>query len=108
MSQISKRKRQNHATVPKSPNFTKTSTKNLDRQYLNEGQPEPAVDKFKAALMKSMAKNEDKAAANPSCTKASTLAMERRRLELENKRKQDEACKKEDHDRIEKQQRVSV
>ena len=45
------------------------------------------VDKFKAALMKSMANKEDKAAANPSGTKAMTLAMERRREELEAKKR---------------------
>jgi hypothetical protein len=43
-------------TRPKSPNFTKTSSKALDREYLNESQSNPTVDKFKMALQKSLAK----------------------------------------------------
>lgn len=71
-----------HVTQPKSPNFTKTSNKNLDREYLNEGSSatvgaqNPTMDKFKAALMKSMKNGgEDKAAQNPSSTKSMNLAM---------------------------------
>ena len=58
--------------------------------------------------MKSMAtKTEgDKAAANPSSTNSMTLAMQKKREELEAKRKKDEAKRKEDADRVEKQNRV--
>jgi hypothetical protein len=56
------------------------------------------VDKFKNALMKSMVngggpsntKNDDKIAANPSSTKGMNLAMQRKREELEAKRKKEE------------------
>ncbi len=37
------------------------------------------VDKFKAALAKTVANKEDKNAANPSSTKGTTLAMNKRR-----------------------------
>jgi hypothetical protein len=46
---------------------------------MNDVGPAQPVDKFKAALMKSMASKEDKAAANPSSTKSMTLAMGARR-----------------------------
>ena len=95
-------------TRPKSPNFTKTSTKTLERGYLNEVQPEPVMDKFKAALLKSMANQEDKAAANPSSTKAMNLAMQKRREEIEAKRRQEEERKKSDKDRFDKQNRVRL
>ena len=34
---LQKKKSQQQVTRPKSPNFTKTSSKTLDRAYLNEG-----------------------------------------------------------------------
>ena len=86
-SKLNKKKSQMQVTRPKSPNFTKTNTKALDREYLNEGYQEPAVDKFKAALLKSMAKQEDKAAANPSSTKAMNLTIQKNRERLEEKKK---------------------
>lgn len=57
------------------------------------------MDKFKAALAKSLAKNEDKAAANPPSTKSMTLAMQKRREDLEGKRKEEEQLKKKDEER---------
>jgi len=41
-------------TRPKSPNFTKTNTKPLEREYLNEGRDTSATmrDKLASALMK--------------------------------------------------------
>ena len=55
-SKLQKKKAQQQVTRPKSPNFTKTSQKTLDREYLNERDPTggPMVDKFKMALMKKM------------------------------------------------------
>lgn len=44
----------------------------------------------------------EKPVENPSSTTAMTLAMQHRREELENKRKQEEAKKKEDKDRFDK------
>ena len=65
------------------------------------------MDKFKMALAKSMAANKDeKASANPSSTKGMTYAMNKRREELEAKRKNEELKKKEDADRLTKQNRV--
>lgn len=84
------KKGQQTLTRPKSPNFTKTGSKTLDREYLNEGQPEPMVDKFKQALMKSVMGKQDKAAANPPSTKAMTYLMQKNREELEAKRKKEE------------------
>lgn len=100
-------------TRPKSPNFTKRSSKNLDREYLNEGESAQvaAVDKFKAALGKQMMNKSlatDKAAENPSSTVSMNLAMQKRREELEAKRKREEEKKKEEKDRFEKQNRVRV
>lgn len=43
-------------TIPKSPRFQKTKTKNLDRPYVNEGNANREslpVDKYQATLMKS-------------------------------------------------------
>lgn len=74
-------------TRPRSPNFTKTSSKTLERQYLNENQPAP-IDKFKQALHRNLTKSiQEKAAGeNPSSTVAMNLAMQKRREELEAKR----------------------
>lgn len=65
-------------TKPVSPKFTKTKTKDLTRNYVNEGDAnkdlEP-VDKFKAALMKSM--NTKKSSApvkQPASTRSVALA----------------------------------
>ena len=44
-------------------------------------------------------KDDDKAAANPSGTKSMTLAMQKRREDLEGKRKKEELKKKEDEER---------
>lgn len=57
------------------------------------------MDKFQAALKKTLASAQDKAAANPSSTKAMTLGMQRRREEMEAKKKKEEMKKKEDEDR---------
>lgn len=46
--------------------------------------------------MKSMAGGGDKQAVNPSSTKATNLAMSKRREELENKRKKDQDKEKEE------------
>lgn len=111
-------------TKPCSPNFQKTSTKGLEREYLNERDAvlrnSTTMDKFKAALMKKVngggtatsfnaAEAGDKAGAqNPSSTKSMTHLMSRRREELEDKRKQNEVKEKEDQDRFDKQNRVSI
>lgn len=106
-------------TRPKSPNFTKTSTKALEREYLNEGEPSAGglQDRFKMALMKRMnsqggglsaGAGEDKGAQNPSSTKSMTLAMQKRREQLEQKRKDEETKAQVDQDRFNKQNRVSL
>lgn len=59
--------------------------------------------------MKSMKQQvEDKAAQNPSSTKSMSLAMQKKREDLEAKRKQEEMKKKEDQERIDKLNRVSL
>lgn len=108
-------------TKPQSPKFTKTNSKPLERGYLNEGDPSLSMaDKLGNALMKraagltggsfnktaASADGEDKAAMNPSSTKSMTHLMNRRREELEEKRKNDEVKRKEDRERDEKQNRV--
>lgn len=94
-------------TRPRSPKITKTSSKILDRDYLNEGsRGSQPVDKLQAALLKSIAAETEKGANNPSSTKSMNLAMQRKREDLEKKRKQDEMNKKEDEERIIKQNRM--
>ena len=51
---------------------------------------------------------DDKAAQNPSSTKSMTLAMLKRREQLEDKRKGHEDKAQEDREREEKQNRVSI
>lgn len=47
-SKLNKKKAQQLVTKPKSPNFQKTSSKGLEREYLNEKDPSmQAVDKMK-------------------------------------------------------------
>jgi hypothetical protein len=107
-------------TRPKSPNFTKTNTKPLEREYLNERDPSSAMqDKLQTALMKRVSMtggsfkgatgdSEDKAAQNPASTKSMTHLMTRRRDELEEKRKAEADKVREDKDRFDKQNRVSL
>ena len=107
-------------TQPKSPKFTKTNSKPLEREYLNEGRDTSASmrDKLTSALMKrvsmtggsfkgGMTNDEDKAAQNPASTKSMTHLMYRRREELEDKRKAKADQELEDQERFEKQNRVS-
>jgi len=49
----------------------------------------------------------EKAAENPSSTMSTNLAMQKRREELEAKRKAEEAVKKEDKERFERQNKVT-
>jgi hypothetical protein len=101
-SKLQKKKSQQSVTRPRSPNFQKTSTKGLEREYLNEREAvlrnSSTMDKFKTALMKKVnggtstsfnaGASDDKAGAqNPSSTKSMTHLMSRRREELEEKRK---------------------
>ncbi len=51
-SKLNKKKSQQTVTKPQSPNFQKTSTKGLEREYLNEEGGKTMVDRFKSALMK--------------------------------------------------------
>ncbi len=100
-SKLNKKKSQQTVTRPKSPNFQKTSTKGLEREYLNEDGGKAIADKFKSALMKKVhgaatSMMDDKGAQNPSSTKSMTHLMARRREELEEKRRQEELKNKED------------
>lgn len=127
-SKLNKKKAQHTQTRPRSPRFTKTSSKGLEREYLNE-KDAPMVDKMKMALMKRVneaggtansiraggsvagfsgggAGNDDKAGQNPSGTKSMTHLMTKRREELEEKRKADQQKAKEDQARFDKQNRV--
>lgn len=113
-AKLNKKKSQQTVTQPRSPKFQKTSSKGLERGYLNEdGGRNTMVDKFKSALMKkvhataaAMGDDDDKNAKNPSSTKSMTHLMMRRREELEAKRLQNEVKAQEDRDRLEKQNRV--
>ena len=52
-SKLNKKKSQQTVTRPKSPNFTKTTSKPLEREYLNERDPSKSMaDKMASALMK--------------------------------------------------------
>lgn len=52
-AKLNKKKSQQTVTKPKSPDFQKTSSKGLERGYLNEdGGRNTMVDKFTGALMK--------------------------------------------------------
>jgi len=96
---LNKKKSQIAVTRPKSPNFTKTSSKALDRQYLDEQLSNPTVDKFKLAMQKTLAKQaaqKNDKVQDPSSTNSMNLAMQRRREELEAKQKKEEQRKKED------------
>lgn len=111
MKQLNKKKSQKQQTEPRSPNFTKKQTKTLEREYLNENYQQTkrseSADKFKNALFKSVSKMvDDKAAANPSSTKAMNFMMQKRREELEEKKLKDEMKKKEDQDRAKQQNRM--
>ncbi len=116
-SKLNKKKSQQTVTRPKSPNFTKTNTKPLEREYLNERDTATSMqDKLQSALMKRVSmtggsfkggEGEDKAAQNPASTKSMTHLMTRRRDELEEKRKAEADKVREDKERFDKQNRVS-
>ena len=106
-SKLNKKKSQQTVTRPKSPNFTKTNSKPLEREYLNEGDPTVSMkDKLSSALMKRVSMTggsfkgaipeDEKGAMNPASTKSMTHLMSRRREELEGKRKDNADKAKED------------
>jgi hypothetical protein len=106
-SKLNKKKSQQTVTEAKSPNFTKTNSKPLEREYLNEGDPKVSMkDKLTSALMKRVsmtggsfkgaAAEDEKGAMNPASTKSMTHLMSRRREELEGKRKDNADKAKED------------
>jgi len=78
LEKLNKRKGEFVPVRPQSPNFTKTKSKPLEREYLNEGQGLPvsaSEDKFKAALAKQMSVTAtNKSAKPPSSTRAVELA----------------------------------
>lgn len=96
-------------TRPKSPNFTKTSSKTLAREYLDEQLSNPTVDKFKAAMQKQIARQASMTTEkiqDPSSTNAMNLGMKRRREEMEAKLKAEEERKRQDKERFERQNKV--
>lgn len=104
-SQLQRKKSQVSTTTPKSPKFTKTKTRPLERSYVNEAPPQP--DKLKQLLAKSMTKPSTQVK-QPSSTRAMELASQRRREEIEAKRKADEKAAKEETLRKEKQAKLKA
>lgn len=112
LEKLNKRKGEYMPVQPQSPNFTKTKSKPLQREYLNEGLAGSASapeDKFKAALAKQMSMAKSlQSVKPPSSTKAVELAQKRRREDMESKKAQEEVNAKEEMARKERQQRVSL
>lgn len=111
LEKLNKRKGEYVPVTPKSPKFTKTVSKPLAREYLDEGikmsasQPE---DKFKAALAKQMSVGAaSKASKPPSSTRAVELAQKRLRDTMEQKKAEEEQAARDEKERIEKANRVS-
>ena len=109
LEKLNKRKGEFVPVTPQSPNFTKTKSKPLEREYLNEGghlAPSASApeDKFKAALAKQMSMAKSMQSVKPpSSTRAVELAQKRRRDEMEQKKAQEEVKSKEDQERLERQ-----
>lgn len=112
LEKLNKRKGEYMPVQPQSPNFTKTKSKPLQREYLNEGIAGSASapeEKFKAALAKQMSMAKSlQSVKPPSSTKAVELAQKRRREDMESKKAQEELIAKEEIARRERQQRVSL
>ena len=107
--------------MPKSPDFTKTKTKLLERKQFNEGKPPAAAGVIKQAaggdpVKEHLAKKAKSIRTSstqgpvkqPSSTKASALQSEKRRMEIEKKKAENEKKEKEDAERKKRQTAVSL
>jgi hypothetical protein len=81
-----------------SPNFTKTKTRPLERDYVNEA--EPMIDKFKVAMMKKVS-DQVKPFKQPSSTRSMALLQQNSRAKInadvkaEQDKKNEETLRKE-------------
>jgi hypothetical protein len=76
-----------------SPNFTKTKSRPLERDYVNEA--EPMIDKFKAAMMKKVSETA-KPVKQPSSTRSMALLQQNSRAKINADVKAEQAKKNED------------
>jgi hypothetical protein len=77
LEKLNKRKGEFVPVQPRSPNFTKTKSRPLEREYLNELAPAASEDKFKTALAKQMSVGRSTTTSQvkpPSSTRAVELA----------------------------------
>lgn len=71
---LNRKKSQMAVTKPQSPNFTKSKSRPLERDYVNEAQPQP--DKYQTLQPK---RPSDKPVKQPSSTRAMELSQAKRR-----------------------------
>jgi hypothetical protein len=80
----------------------KRSSKILDRSYINEGDQQKPLDKATAAMKALAAQAKSESAlqtVNPPSTKAALASQAKRRQEIQDKKKREEAEKKANVDR---------
>lgn len=98
---LNRKKSQIAVTKPQSPKFTKSKSRPLERDYVNETQPKP--EKFQTTKPP---KIQEKPVKQPSSTRAMELGQEKRRKDIVAKLQKEEEKRKEDAQRIKKQQRL--
>jgi hypothetical protein len=76
-----------------SPNFTKTKTRLLEREYVNEA--EPMIDKFKVAMMKKVS-DQVKTVKQPISTRSMALLQQKNREKINADVKAEQDKKNED------------
>jgi hypothetical protein len=84
-------------TRPKSPKFQKTKQRPLERDYVNEA--EPQIDKFATLPPRRPTTASEVQVKQPSSTRAMQLSQARRREEIVAKKEKEELAKKEDQKR---------
>jgi len=86
-------------TVPRSPKFTKTASRGVRRDYMNEQTQQNFYKSSKSE--KKIPKPDD--TVNPSTTKATKLAMQKRREEIQAKLRKENEKAEEERKRKERQ-----
>lgn len=107
---MAKKKGQKTQTKAESPRWApRNSSKVLDRPYINEGEGQKDEKKMAQAMkqLAAAAKSQAATQVNPSSTKAMNLSQAKRRTEILEKRKQEEASQKADADRVARQNKIA-
>lgn len=99
---LDKKKAMKQTTQPRSPKFTQTASRGVKRDYMNE----PTRENFCQGKARTKAVPKPDNSVNPATTKATQLAMQKRRQEIQNKLHTEEQGREEDQKRRHRQMQL--